>query len=99
MKFTTESTNLLVVTNNKWFINLTNIDIPPDVSSLLQLGQNFSLSTTLNKNTAIHEMIKDIECIKSRNLSRFLPKVRNTAIPQFHKFLHNKNQKNIVEDT
>jgi len=31
------------------------------VSSLLQLGNNFSLPSHFNKKTAIHEVIKDIE--------------------------------------
>jgi len=32
-----------ISTNKKWFINLTNTDIPRDVSDLLQLGERFSL--------------------------------------------------------
>jgi len=35
--------DLLNNNNHKWFINLSNTEIPPQVSYLLQHGKNFSL--------------------------------------------------------
>ena len=32
--------------NNKWFLNLSNIDIPIEVQYLLQLGESFGLPIT-----------------------------------------------------
>jgi len=72
-------------TNNKWFINLSNINIPQEVSTLLQLGEKFCLPIR-NKKQAIHEFIKDIE--SNMNLHNQIM-IRNIAIPQFHKFIKN----------
>jgi len=46
--------------NNKWFINLSNCNIPYEVQCLLQLGQNFSLPA-LNMNNNIIQLTKNIE--------------------------------------
>jgi len=92
------SSDPLTTINSKWFINLSNSFIPTEVSRLLQLGNNFSLPATLNKKIAIHETIKDIESnIKSFHLENQV-KIRNTIIPQFHKFLHLKSPKNITTE-
>lgn len=61
INFTHKSNYPLEVTNKKWFVNLTNIDIPSKVYSLLQLGDNFILPIDLNKKTTIYQFIKDIE--------------------------------------
>jgi len=64
----------------------------------LQLGNKFSLPVTLNKKAAIHEIIKDIKSnIKSFHLENQI-KIRNTIIPQFHKFLHIQTPKNTVTE-
>jgi len=61
-KFVDNTSDPLNHTNNKWFINLTNISIPNKVSNLLQLGGNFGLPIDkYSKKNAIHEFIKDIE--------------------------------------
>lgn len=62
------------------------------------MGGKFSLPCTVNKRLTIHETIKDIECIKSKNLSGFVPKIRNTIIPKFHKFLHHNHKFNPIDD-
>lgn len=46
--------------NTKWFINLSNKDIPTPVVSLLQFGEKFSL-LSLNIKSSIFETVKDIE--------------------------------------
>jgi len=61
-KFTDNVISPLDYTNEKWFINLTNIAIPTQVSNLLQLGNQFCLPPDINKNGVIHEFIKHIEC-------------------------------------
>ncbi|XP_011858700.1 PREDICTED: uncharacterized protein LOC105556227, partial [Vollenhovia emeryi] len=52
--------------NNKWLINLSPIQIPPQVQSLLQLAERFCLPV-INKNKIIPEVIKSIE----NNVHRF----------------------------
>jgi len=61
-KFVNYTSNSLEITNNNWFINLTNTPIPSSVSTLLQLGGNFCLPIDNSKKIAIHEFIKDLEC-------------------------------------
>jgi len=46
--------------NEKWFINLSHVEIPYNVQRLLQLGQNFSIPSTNTKNNII-QLIKNIE--------------------------------------
>jgi len=46
--------------NSKWFINLTNKQIPNDVQLLLQLGDRFNLPLT-NKKDTVFEVIKCLE--------------------------------------
>ena len=48
--------------NNKWFLNLSNIDIPIEVQYLLQLGEGFGLPITKhNIDRTLIEFIKNIE--------------------------------------
>jgi len=85
-KFDNITKNPLNYINNKWFINLTNITIPPSVSTLLQLDDNLPLDN--NKKIAIHEFIKNIE---SYNISM----TRQKSVTQLYPFsiiLYIKNQ-------
>jgi len=52
--------NLLKSNNNKWFINLSQCNIPLKVQCLLQLGPNYSLPAR-NTNKNITQLIKNIE--------------------------------------
>jgi len=80
--------------NDKWFINLSDTDIPPNVARLLQLGDKFNLPISNNKKTAVHEFIKDIEGNTNRiNIHKQI-KIRNIATSQLHKFLFKKTQIN-----
>jgi len=83
--------------NHKWFINLTNTEIPPQVSCLLQHGEKFSLPINLNKKNIIHEFIKDMEGNTNRINIHNQIKIRNIATAQLNKFLHKKTQKNIID--
>lgn len=74
-------------TNNKWFINLTDMTIPTYVSNLLQLGNKFSLPIVNNKKLAIHEFIKDLEGNSKRSNIKNLTTIRNIIVPQFSRFL------------
>jgi len=88
------SRDFLNYTNTRWFKNLCNTHIPTQVSNLLQFGDKFSLLTHNNKKRAIHEIIKNVESnIKNSHIENQI-KIRNTIIPQFHKFLHIKLPKN-----
>jgi len=79
-------------------MNLSNTTIPQEVSTLLQFGDRFCLPMLSNKKQAIHEFIKDIESNMTAHKinNQFL--IRNTAIPQFHKFLKNKSPRNIINE-
>jgi len=77
---------------DKWFVNLSNVNIPTYVFNLLQLGNKFNLLVDVNKKPTVHEFIKDIES-NIKRLDREL-NMKNT-IPQFHKFLHSKTHENI----
>jgi len=99
-KFMDHTIEPLNQTNNKWFMNLTNVTIPIDVSNLLQLGGNFSLPVDRStKKNIIHEFIKDIE-----NHNRYITeteksKIRNTTIPFFHRLIHKKVSENKIDKT
>jgi len=97
-KFIGSKMDPLSHTNNKWFINLTNITIPEKVSNLLQLGGKFGLPIdSFSKKNAIHEFIKDVE-FHNRHISEAAKsKIRNTTIPFFHRLIHNKNREKIRE--
>jgi len=85
-------------TNNKWFINLTNVSIPEKVSNLLQMGGNFSLPVdSFSKKNAIHEFIKDIENHNKYISETEKSKIRNTSIPFFHRLVHKKISENKIE--
>jgi len=87
---------LLERVNKKWFINLSNSKIPREVCSLLQYGDRFCLPI-LNKKLAIHEFIKDIESNMYLHTNNNKIMIRNTAIPQLHKFLHNAPSINMLD--
>lgn len=70
----------------KWFINLSTLNIPDDVVSILQLGENFSLSNANKRN--LLEIIKDVKInlrhfdVKSPDTfrSHFIPTLTNHLI-------------------
>lgn len=85
--------------NDKWFANLSDTDIPIDVKSLLQLGENFSLPPTDKLNSTI-EFIKHVE----NNIKKFSTtrqtEIRKTVIPWIQKIGYeckkNKNNNNEI---
>jgi len=98
-KFVDHTSNLLHLTNNNWFMNLTNTPIPSSVSTLLQLGGNFCLPIDNFKKKAIHEFIKDLECHNRHFSDTDKAKIRNTVVPFFHRFIHKKAGENVIEKT
>jgi len=97
-KFNINEENRLEHTRNKWFVNLSNTMIPQEVSTLLQLGDRFCLPTNSNKKHAIHEFIKDIESNITAHKINNQVLIRNTTIPQLHKFLKNNPPRNITNE-
>lgn len=63
--------NYLFEIKDKWFVNLTTQNIPDNVTSLIQLGANFSIPSHNKK--YLLEIIKDVE----NNLRFFNKKQRN----------------------
>lgn len=82
--------NSLEKTNEKWFYNLTDTNIPTDVSRLLQMGCNFCLPISFDKRNAIYGFIKDLESINNMNIALRLTPIRNMAIPLLLDFISKK---------
>jgi len=78
-------------TNDKWFLNLSNKEIPVEVSNLLQLGEGFSFPWFKNKSKSVIEFIKDIEGRNLRNVNDNRLNIRNTVVSQLQRFLDKKN--------
>jgi len=98
-QYDNKSHDLLEHPNDKWFINLTNSPIPHEVTALLQFGERFCLPSYLNKKTAIHEFIKDIESNTAFHNHNFNKQtlVRNISIPRFYNFLKCKPSTNPID--
>jgi len=79
--------------NNKWFVNLSQSQIPYNVQSLLQLGQNFSLPPTNNKHNII-QLVKNIENNIINLHLDIQTKVRNRSIPFIHNLLSRSSNVN-----
>ena len=54
------TTSSLLETKDKWFVNLSTIQIPSEIQGLLQLGENFCLPTH-NKDKVVSEFVKSVE--------------------------------------
>jgi len=70
--------------NNKWFLNLSQYNIPKKVQCLLQLEQNFSLPSL---NTNNNELIKNIENNIIKLHSDTQTEVRNRSISLIHNLM------------
>lgn len=69
-----------------------NIDIPEEVTNLLQMGGNFGLPTNFEKRNAIHCLIKDFEGNNNNiNKSLKLTSIRNMSLPLILEFINNKS--------
>lgn len=77
---------------NKWFINLSNKNIPTEVQGLLQLGEGFCLPTITDNSKAISEFIKHIENnllkIQERD-SQLKTDIRNRSLTILKNLHHN----------
>jgi len=96
-KFEKELNREAIQINKKWFINLSDHNIPLDVTKLLQLGEGFSFPFFKNKNESVIEFIKDFEGIGFRNNNSQKLKIRNTVVTQLHKFMNNEQQMDDVQ--
>ncbi|KYN20065.1 hypothetical protein ALC57_07591 [Trachymyrmex cornetzi] len=85
--------------NNKWLINLSNIDIPDISKFILQLGQKFNLpNNVINKENIKIEFVKHIEnnLIKlDENTKNY---IRKDAIPILNNinFSHTNDPNNVI---
>ena len=88
----------LDVLNDKWFLNLSDVDIPLEVQCLLQLGEGFGLPINKhNLDRTLIEFIKNIEnniIGRQKNLINF---VRNNSVLIIDKF-RNDFPKNDLND-
>jgi len=96
-KFKNELSRQAIRINDKWFINLSNHNIPSDVTKLLQLGEGFSFPFFKNKKESVIEYIKDFEGMGFRGNNSQKLKIRNTVVTQLHKFMNNEQQMDEVQ--
>jgi len=96
-KFKNELSKQPIQINEKWFINLSNQNIPLDVTKLLQLGEGFSFPFFKNKKESVIEFIKDFEGLGFRNNNSQKLKIRNTVVTQLYKFMNNDQQMDNVQ--
>jgi len=94
MNYAHKDKNPLHNTNEKWFINLTNTDIPSTVINLLQMGGNFCLSSDTNKMGMVHEFIKDLETFNRHTININRIKKHNTL--SFHVSINSYLIKTII---
>lgn len=78
---------LLNVINNKWFVNLSSLNIPHDTQCLLQLGDRFSLPPPKGSKHSAFEFIKSIESNLSRSDPLFASEIRSLSVQFLNKFL------------
>jgi len=72
---------------DKWFVNLSSIDIPLEVQYLLQLGEKFNLSINKdNKEKILVELLKYIENSITDRPNNIVNFVRNNCIPILNRF-------------
>jgi len=97
-KFVDHTFNPLHLTNNNWFINLTNTPIPSSVSTLLQLGGNFCLPIDNSKKKQYTNLLRIWNAITVISVTD-KTKIRNMVVPFFHRFIHKKASENVIEKT
>lgn len=78
--------------NDKWFLNMANIEIPLDARHILQLGDRFCLPSIKNKQYLMFEFIKHVE----HNILKFnfenKSEMRNLCLLIVESFHNQKNQ-------
>lgn len=77
--------------NSKWFINLTNITIPTDISDLLSLGPKFSVPTN-KKDTNIARLVANVESIIEAHPPHTRDTLRAQATNIITNFLHRDDE-------
>jgi len=84
--------------NEKWFMNLSQHNIPDKVKRLLQFGHNFSLPMT-NPDNSIIQLIKNIEnnIIKLNDDTQNT--IRNWSIPLLHKLKNSSHIRDNMDST
>lgn len=82
-----EPSTCLLQIQNKWFVNLSSVQIPPEVQGLLQLGYNFCLPV-MNKKHVTMEFIKYVENNIRKLPTKFRTIFRDRATPLIKKFTH-----------
>ena len=80
-------------TNTEWIKNLTNIDIPNNVKEIVSLGQNHSVPTHMNTDTAVN-IIKNVEFTLSKHEidNTFKNRIRKEVVHNINKELKTKKR-------
>lgn len=79
----------MLKTNEKWFVNLANEDIPDEIIRLLQHGERFSLPIIGEKKKVIYEFIKNLEVNLTSIESKEKPAIRNMVVSTLKDYIKN----------
>jgi len=85
--FNFECNSTLTNVNARWFVNLSNKQIPTDIQLLLQLGHRFNLPLRVgDKERTIVEFIKNIKKNIANLSENLCNSIRNESLPILNKF-------------
>nr|CAH7767041.1 unnamed protein product [Callosobruchus chinensis] len=65
-KLKDDTLKVLLNTQPNWIKNISNVDIPDDISKFLALGPKFLVEPILNKDLPMKSLLGDVDCITSR---------------------------------
>ena len=83
------------MSNNKWFKNLTDIQIPNYVVDTLSLGEKFNFKIDLNYKD-FFEILKSVAVFYNKNLDYdMINKIKRRSLCIVNKNIHNKQHINI----
>lgn len=84
------------VTNNKWLVNLTNIELPSTVTAVLKLGDKFC-PPTIPKSIPYTQIIANVEgALSESNDSIDKPRIRNELVNILTNFKNRTNHRQLL---
>lgn len=82
---------------DKWFVNLSSVQIPENVISFLQLGSIFSLAPSIPKKTDIFEIIQYIENNIKHLSDEGKNDIRSHLFPHLDKYINSGRKPTKIE--
>jgi len=82
---------------DKWFVNYSGMEIPIEVSKLLQMGGKFCLPVNDDKKSTIFEFIKDLESNSNKHIAGYLDSIRSSVLLPLKEFISHNKQPTVTE--